>query len=717
VVVGPNHTCAIDTRGDLRCWGRNSVGHLGLGDQIGRGAPTLVEGSGWRQIDLAVAHTCGVRDDDTLWCWGSRGLNRIGDGTDAAAAAPRLTPFQVGADKDWAEVTVGQTFGCARTTTNEVWCWGGNRYGQAGGADMGSIFDFETALNQIGTDADWSQLSAGLQHTCGLRDGGRVFCWGDNDSRQLGSSSVETPTPVEVQGLPTTALEVGSGSTHTCAVLVGGAVWCWGGNVFGQLGRGVGGDNLPGPIDSAATFAHVRLGDATTCVVDDEGAALCFGFGEDGQRLDGSVERSLRAPTDGGPPERWTSLSLGEEHSCGVDDTSALLCAGNNFYGEVGLGAPGFKLENLLPRVVATGASAPLGTGAQHGCVDLGGLHCWGNGIEGRIGDGTEISRAAPVPIASGAWRSVDGDFHMTCAIDDNGDMSCWGTNPYGLGVTGVGSSYTPLAVGEAGAWRQVVVGNRVACALRDDDGSAWCWGYNSAGILAAFRDDAGTPYDVSQEPIAVSGGHSFVDLALWDAHACAIDDNGDAWCWGNNTRGRLGNGTTDFAPVPTPVTTPVLDGGTATWSDLDVGSGFSCGVRADETLWCWGSNSQGQLGNGEMGPSAWKDVPQQIGTDRAWRAVDLGQSHACALDDTGQAWCWGNNDEGQAGAGTSAMYIVSPLETVTALRFDSISCGQFYTCGLTSGGDLACWGSNDLGRLADGTALSVELVDVPLVP
>jgi alpha-tubulin suppressor-like RCC1 family protein len=583
----------------------------------------------------------------------------------------------------------------------------------AGGADFGRLFDTVDVISRIGTFADWTQLTAGDTHACGLREGGQLLCWGNGDKRQRGPNGASTNVP-EVVDLGAAVLEVAAGAEYTCAVRNDGAVWCWGFGVSGQLGRTLGATTgAPASINATGPFAHVRTGATTTCLLDDAGLARCFGTGTDGQRLDGTTISVVNPPAPDPDGVRWQALSLGTVYGCGLDDEGALLCAGNNADGPVGLGGIGNKIENRVPRVVGA-AALPIALGHEHGCAGIDGVACWGRGGGGRIGDGTVQSRAAPVSVAPGAWRSLAAGNAFSCGVDDGGDLYCWGTNNDGLGVDGVTSSTVPIAVGEPGAWAEVTAGGLVACALRADDGSAWCWGNNGSGVLAAFSG-SGTPLTRAKEPVPVSGGHSFVDISTSGSHACGIDDEGAAWCWGGNAKGGIGNGTSDSAPVRTLVSAPPSDGGVVTWVDIGVGREFTCGVRSDDTLWCWGANSQGDLGNGQYGASAWRTLPVQIGEVIVWRSVSPNSTHACALNDEGRAYCWGDSEDGQIGIGLVNLPVLAPTATFTTLRFAALaSGGQFFTCGVTTQSELACWGSYVYGRLADGYAFSHEVVQVP---
>ncbi|MBI4700605.1 MAG: hypothetical protein HY744_05490 [Deltaproteobacteria bacterium] len=186
---------------------------------------------------LAVAtggyHTCAVKKDGTLWCWGRNADGELGDGTTQS----KSSPVQVSALGTSAlAVAAGGYHTCAVKAGGTLWCWGNNEYGQLGD---GTTQD-ETSPVQVsvlGTSA--LAVAGGQAHTCAVKAGGTLWCWGRNANGQLGDGTTQDKTsPVQVPALGTSALAVAAGNDHTCAVKAGGTLWCWGNNEYGQLGDG-----------------------------------------------------------------------------------------------------------------------------------------------------------------------------------------------------------------------------------------------------------------------------------------------------------------------------------------------------------------------------------------------------------------------------------------------------------------------------------------------
>ena len=239
VAAGAFHTCGVRLDHTLWCWGYNAQGQLGLGDTTFRFTPTRVgSATDWASVSTGYFHSCGVKVDHTLWCWGYNEYRQLGLGVDS----PRLvsTPTQVGSAADWLEVSAGNWHTCAVKTDQTLWCWGANTAGELGIGWQ----DGEFPPTQVGSDTDWSDVEAGSFYTCGVQLDASLWCWGDNAQGELGMGSTgdgyRTPSRV-LSGTSWTAVSVSTDwfpHNHTCGVRTDGTLWCWGWNRQGQLGLG-----------------------------------------------------------------------------------------------------------------------------------------------------------------------------------------------------------------------------------------------------------------------------------------------------------------------------------------------------------------------------------------------------------------------------------------------------------------------------------------------
>ena len=254
-----------------------------------------------------------------------------------------------------------------------------------------------------------------------------------------------------------------------------------------------------------------------------------------------------------------------------------------------------------------------------------------------------------------------------------------------------------------AGALRFVDldVGYLHACGLTAG-GRAWCWGGNTTGALGDGTSDP------SPRPVAVQTTRDFVDIDAGAAHNCALDDGGAAWCWGHNDEGQLGDGT------QTPRPTPVAVEGDHEFVAISVGHAHACGLTADGAAWCWGDDTSGQLGNGTGDGQARSPLPVRVSIDVPLSQVSAGYYQTCGLDADGHAWCWGVNYVGQNGDSTFQSRH-APIAVNGDMSFDSLSTGDGVVCALDDA-DLYCWGSNrfhELARAPVDTVLAPEAVDV----
>jgi cysteine-rich repeat protein len=259
------------------------------------------------------------------------------------------------------------------------------------------------------------------------------------------------------------------------------------------------------------------------------------------------------------------------------------------------------------------------------------------------------------------------------------------------------GDGTCDIGVGESGAscpadcgWRVLAVGLDFVCGLKNDQ-TAWCWGEGHEGQLGT-----GSTAD-SFTPAPVSGVTDAVELGAGLAHACVLTSGGQVWCWGTNLDGQLGTGTpggTSSVPVPVSV---VSDG-----QHLAVGANHTCVVRSDTSLWCWGLNSQGRLGDGTVNASA---APVPVTGHSGVTAVAL-HDHSCAMVTGGNLYCWGANADGQLGLGFTGPSQLTPQLVSAAGSTAAVTLGVRFTCVLTTAQDARCWGDNEFGQLGDGTVL-----------
>ena len=387
-------------------------------------------------------------------------------------------------------------------------------------------------------------------------------------------------------------------------------------------------------------------------------------------------------------------------------------------------------VSSLVPAIVAACSPAPLGgvkgvsAGTSHTCAVLkdGRVMCWGADDQGQLGNGDTAPAANPVPVAgmSDAVAVSSGQMH-TCAVLKGGRVKCWGANTYGQLGDGTGNAATtPVEVKGLPNTTAVAAGWSHTCALLDD-GTVKCWGLNGSAQLGAgvtegpqsCHGPAGD-FSCSLTPVEVKGLSGVKAISAGGNHTCALGRDGTVGCWGANTHAQLGLGTSTG-----PDTCTIADWQHACAATVQVtkkiadvvaiaaGGYHTCALLGDTSVRCWGPNLMGQLATGQQRGS-WTPVLTRD-LDGAV-ALSAGLMHNCAVLKDGHARCWGNNNRGQLGAVTGResgdpqhgdeIRSTVPVPVVGLGGAAAISCGGEHTCALTNGGTVACWGSNENGRL-----------------
>jgi alpha-tubulin suppressor-like RCC1 family protein len=334
---------------------------------------------------------------------------------------------------------------------------------------------------------------------------------------------------------------IGAGANHTCAITTTGGVRCWGSNTAGELGDGT------------------------------------------------MIARSV--PTDVGLASGIAALALGDSHTCALTGAGTVWCWGNNFHGQ--LGRPELTLTHSLKPVEVAGLASvkAIAAGAAHTCAltTQGAVRCWGENINGQLGDGTNTARSTPVEALGSGVASLGTGRNHTCAVMQDTSALCWGNNDFGqIGRPRTNSNVPRAVIGlESGAAR-IVGGDQHSCVLTTL-GAARCWGGGSSGQLGS-----GATSLVADVPVAVPGlASGVVALASYRHHTCAVTSAGAVKCWGWNGSGQLGDATTTTPAFPVEVA------GTSGSTAVAAGADHSCAIVPGGGVSCWGNNFAGQLGDG----------------------------------------------------------------------------------------------------------------------
>lgn len=695
VAAGGQHSCGVDAQGQVWCWGANDSGQLGDGQTRDRDQPVkalLPAGVAAEKIAAGLDHTCAAGGGGHVWCWGGNGDGQLGGSKDSSATPVAVMTSSGTRLADVVDIAAGHKLTCAVDSEKRVWCWGDNDHDAAGAQNSDSVRvptqikgipnegalgaavgnDFACAWTSSGSVYCWGKddhgelgsnasgdtptaiavpgvsgvvdMSAADAHACAVTGGGAVKCWGDGGDGQFGTGSSSSATPVTVPKL-SRAAHIATGAGHSCASTKSGGLWCWGTNTAGEVGAGQVGSSHPVPptqIKTGAFVTAVSAGDLHTCVVTGGGGLACFGSNRSGQIGTGDpLNRTSPAKVDLGGI-RPTAVSAGGDHTC-ITDGGKVLCFGANDRGQLGDGSKGIATAPV--QVLDVTGVTELAAGGAYSCAfgiasgdSAASLLCWGRNDHNQLGDDSGHTQTTPVKVnlTTGQTKAVaTADAHTVALVA--GQVFEWGD-----GVSGVqqvsGSQTASLVLAAAG--------DQFGCAAATDGHGAFCWGDGSDGKLGNG--------DTSDSPGAMVAVHlgfnGFVDdVAAGSEHACAIahafGTTHRLYCWGKNDSGQLGDGSTSASATPREVDASLPIPVTA----VDAGGATTCAIDSKHDLYCWGSNNSGQLG---IGSTADADKPSKVtGISGGVIQVSVGAEHTCALDMTNTLWCWGSDRDGQLGS------------------------------------------------------------------
>jgi alpha-tubulin suppressor-like RCC1 family protein len=708
ISAGLDHSCGVRETGEVFCWGSNSGGQLGDGSFTPSAIPVRVAGlEPATAVSVGIRHTCAIVSGGKVKCWGEGTTGQLGN----ASSISSLMPVEVSGITTATAIESGDFHACALLTGGSVRCWGSDFHGSLGNDAATASSNVPVAVALGANNA--TVLSVGADHACVRRSTGAVACWGKNSAGQIGdgSSGTDRPMPFDLPGV-TSATTVTAGESHSCLALTSGAVQCWGRGTVGQLGTASTSSAVPRTATGVSNVTQMALGDAHTCARLGDGTVACWGFNTSGQ-LGREGDNSF-SPTLVSGLTTIAQISAGASHNCALRASGELLCWGRGRSGQLGTG--GSLQSNTATTVLGLTNAASVTVGMTDGfalanfaCARRSdsGVVCWGSNGLGQLGNGTNAQSGTPVPV-SGITNAAEikAGNGFACARLADATVKCWGDNSVGqLGNGGGANRNTPVSVSGLADVAQVAVGAAHACARRNDGGSVVCWGANSSGQLGD-----GTTTSRST-PVAVTGITNATDIAAGESHTCARLATNAIVCWGDNISGQLGNGNTGTdSSVPVFVTgaTSIVSG-----AAIAVGNAHACVRTSSATLACWGRGNSGQLGVGTLSDS---NVPVAINTfTTASGRPALGARHSCSIKTPGNTVvCWGNNRSGELGDGLSPTDSRTPIDVFGVANAVSLAAGGSNTCAVISGGTVRCWGSNEGGVLANGAAAPPSSVFVP---
>ncbi len=392
----------------------------------------------------------------------------------------------------------------------------------------------------------------------------RTFAESTNISGEKSGTPIEvTISDCGVAIVPKKLPLVRAGGVHSCLLDLNGEAWCWGENTYGAVGDGTDTDRLnPVKVSGGHKFIDIELGARHSCALKADGTAYCWGKDEEFESqgaLGGGSIGSKDVPTKVAGGIKFAKLALGQEHTCGI----------------------------------ATNGST----------------YCWGNNRHGQIGDGA-------TPVKSDSYNGDATEYHR----------------------------YSPTRVSGSQNFEDIVAKGWQTCA-RTSSGSMYCWGDSPLGCDTCYKNNSNMP--------ELEQSQAFASISIGYSHRCGITFSGTAYCWGTESQGEFGNGNETTDPVSTTELQAVE--GSVSFASIHAGNSFTCGLKSNGEAYCWGYNLLGAVGDGTGGSTSLnRHEPREVFTIREFDHLSAGYGHTCAVSLGGSAYCWGGNNQGQLGIGIS---------------------------------------------------------------
>jgi alpha-tubulin suppressor-like RCC1 family protein len=762
VTAGSSSTMAVKTDGTLWAWGQNTGGQLGTGSTNAVSSPVQIGGgTTWSKVSMGSLYALATKVDGTAWAWGRGTDYQLGTGTNTNYSSPvqvgttvgfwsdvkaqdisswfldsqgniyacgyntqsalgvsplsSSSPIQIGTNT-WLSASAGESFVNAVRSDGTLWGWGTSSSGALGNPTYLS----SAVAIQSGTQTVWSSVSSGFNFALGRQTTGKLYAWGGNGNGQLGIGNTITQSfPVQI-GTLTNWLAINSGSyaSSTMAVKSDGTMWAWGRNNNYELGLGDASTrSSPVQVGTLTNWSYANAGYVSALATNTSNELYGMGF------FPGSV--TYQTPTQIGASTNFAGYTKGipGNNNTVIND----LAIGTNTY-VYALNQPTLSLASVSSpvqvgtlttwtkpffisnqfyvwgsnslgqlglNIAETGVAAPTRFGGSNTYTSAsiwsgllsavksdGTLYTSGNNSNGQLGTGTDPvgtpSTSSPVQVGTLTnWSSTTPNNIINFFTNTSNQVYAAG----GGFFTGVGNSTevsSPVQVTTTGFTPSTVYRG---CLMTSTANTLYGWGSSYSMVVAT---NPATPTQVT-------------GLRTWASRNVRSD--GTLWTWGANNIGQLGLGDTLDRWGPTQV-------GTLTnWSKVSFGgvgatTAWNVAVKTNGTLWAWGWNSVGQLGDGT---TVDKSSPVQIGTLTNWLNISCGASHTVAIKTDGTMWAWGQNNLGQLGVG-NLVGRSSPTQIGTLTTWYAASAYDAFSAATKTDGTLWTWGYATLGRLGNGT-------------
>ena len=749
ISAGNSHSLAIGSDGNLYSWGSNQNGQLGrnIGSATYDAKPGLVakpagvsDNFTWVQASAGYDHSLAIGSDGNLYSWGINQYGQLGRSIGSATkdAQPGLVTKPAGTTGSftWSQASAGGRSSMAIGSNGILYSWGYNQLGQLGNGSRDSQTHIKPGpiKNPSTATGPWSRVSAGYDHALAIGSDGKIYSWGSNNHGQLGngdSSSYWSTTPVKVQVPDTlTITQISAKSDSSLALTADGSLYTWGWNDNGQIGRGATGSTAfyvnPDKLTvSGVSFTQAGVGRGTTLALGSDGKL--YGWGKYG-----------KTPISGAPSQiTFTQVSAGDDYLLTVGSDGNLYSWGNNQYGQLGL------TDNVG---TSTGARTPKPASfpdtATPSSVDFGGTV------------GTNLTANA-----DGTW-SVTTPQHAKGKVDAVIAWSLNGIRPDArLSYTYDGPYTVTFAQGSVNAPVSGIPSNqyvyecsRAKRPYPDPKAAGFLF---DGWFLKDAKGESKVAYDFSQPvtaditlvahwsptstggwsispskgnvlggqraiitPPRLSRGIRFSQVSAggfqagdFQGFSIGVASDGNAYAWGSNQHGQLGQGSTSSTPQKTPIRVPLPDGVASgfTYTQAVAGGYHVLAVGSDGIVYAWGANEHGQLGDSTT-TERYKPQPVKGADGQPFKAVQVsaGAFDSAAISPDGRVYTWGSENNNFTAYSTSKLtptLTKDPNGSGQGLHAAQVSLGWSFIMAMDTDGSLYTWGYNYYGQFGNGTA------------
>jgi alpha-tubulin suppressor-like RCC1 family protein len=702
IASGQDMSIAVRDDGTLWTWGLNTYGQLGDGTVVSKSIPTAVGLlTTWSKVTRPSYTAYAIKTDGSLWAWGLNSAGSVGDNT----TVNRSSPVQIGTSS-WTAVNAGgsnvsgvqSAYGI--TSNSLGYAWGDNTYGQLG-TGTNSI-----ALSpiQISAISSWNMISAGTQFALGISTNGLLYAWGRNDAGQLGiTASTFSWTTINSSGL------------HTLAIRSDNRVFAWGLNTSGQLGDGTTINRSSPVLVTSGSYTQISAGSSNSYAIRSDGGLFSWGDSSQGQLP--LVVQARSSPVQVGTGTVYSSYFNGTTDNLTLSSNAAFAVGTSDFTIECWIyftvASTNKEIYDTRSPVDTAGlgydfylnTSNALNFGTA-GSNYIGGstvlsANTWYHVAVSRVTSGTTALRMFLNGVQEAATSATLANHTNNTPRIGNGANGFFNGFISNLRVvTGQGlytNTFTPstspltkTTTGSTGAGAAALTGTVVLLTCQNinfiDNSN------NSFPIIVI-----GNPRtDYLQIPFATStqtytyDSWSLVSASQTQNYVLATRSDKTLYGWGNNLNGAIGNYSLQSLSNMVVVSPTQVSGG-GSWSAISAGGGHSLGIKTDYKLYVWGNNTGGQTA--------------QAGTTFSWTQIAVGQNHSVAIRSDGLLFAWGNNPQGQLGLGDTISRS-SPVQ-VGASSWSQIASGTSHTIAIRSDSTLWAWGLNNAGQLGDSTTIT----------